>query len=133
MGMTVSSRIPRGFLGNPARMEAEFAARAGMETSVAGILRGCKKQADFLTEMKTLLLWYAAVAEPRAAKENRSATSLESRSHDNEKSRTGFDIHYQRCIDSRCPSVLLYWFILYVVYYVYVFLIYVYYCAAVLA
>ena len=52
MGMTQ----PRGFLWNPARMEAEFAARAGMETSVAGILRGCKKQADFLTETKKLLL-----------------------------------------------------------------------------
>jgi len=37
-------------------MEAEFAARAGMETSVAGILRGCKKRADFLTETKKLLL-----------------------------------------------------------------------------
>ena len=49
-----------------------------------------------------------------------------------------FDVilaHHLLCIflSVISSSVLLYWFILYVVYYVYVFLIYVYYCAAVLA
>ena len=53
---TAVSVIELHGMGMTARMEAEFAARAGMETSVAGILRGCKKRADFLTETKKLLL-----------------------------------------------------------------------------